>query len=257
MKSAKIEIMTKRLVDDLLAMNINNRPVKKAVVEKYSRDMKAGNWRVTNQGIGISNDGILIDGQHRLLALRESGYPNVECVVVYGLDQESQRVVDQHAKRDARDLFRIAFNAVVARMTPAVLNALGRFEPEYKSANRGKDASMTMDEMYDLFEIVKTSIEDVCCNLGSTTFFPAPTIAACVHLLHTNKIDIVKLTVFLNTVRVGENLTRTMPEFHLRNYLTGSRSRSGGWIGQTERYFKTKIALEAVIAGKSMGVLRI
>ena len=37
-----------------------------------ARDMKAGHWRLTHQGIAFDPAGVLIDGQHRLWAIVES-----------------------------------------------------------------------------------------------------------------------------------------------------------------------------------------
>ena len=49
-----------------------NRKVKKRVVEKYARDMKAGNWLFTGESIGIDVEGKILDGQHRLMAIRQA-----------------------------------------------------------------------------------------------------------------------------------------------------------------------------------------
>src|SRR5689334_16298317 len=46
-----------------------NRPISQRKVNQYAADMLADNWRLTHQGIGFSNDGLLKDGQHRLLAV--------------------------------------------------------------------------------------------------------------------------------------------------------------------------------------------
>ncbi len=35
--------------------------------------MREGHWDTTHQGIAIASDGTLVDGQHRLLAIVESG----------------------------------------------------------------------------------------------------------------------------------------------------------------------------------------
>lgn len=44
-----------------------------AKVKKMAKDMREGHWDTTHQGIAIASDGTLVDGQHRLLAIVESG----------------------------------------------------------------------------------------------------------------------------------------------------------------------------------------
>lgn len=56
-----------------LEKNDNNRNVNYAKVKKMAKDMREGHWDTTHQGIAIASDGTLVDGQHRLLAIAESG----------------------------------------------------------------------------------------------------------------------------------------------------------------------------------------
>ena len=49
--------------------NTHNRPLKQTLVDRFVRDMQAGRWRLTHQGIAFDADGMLIDGQHRLWAI--------------------------------------------------------------------------------------------------------------------------------------------------------------------------------------------
>lgn len=257
MKSAIIATMSKQLVDALLSMNTSNRPIKEPVVDRYASDISKGHWRLTNQGIGVSADGVLIDGQHRLLALKKCGYPPVECVIVRGISADAQRVVDQHAKRSARDIFRLSFDLKIARLTPAILQVLSKFETQhYFGVAKLASNTLSIDDMFDMFQSVGSSIEAVCAVLVKDNHFPAPVLAACVHAHYIGNASAQTIGTFLEMVRVGENLTRKMPAFHLRNYLLGTRSSVGGLTMQQERYLKTSRALDAYIHNEEMGVLR-
>lgn len=48
----------------------HNRRLSKHTVQTYADDMIAGRWRLTHQGIAFDSDGLLVDGQHRLAAIR-------------------------------------------------------------------------------------------------------------------------------------------------------------------------------------------
>jgi len=257
MKSARIVTMSKQMVDSLLAMNTKNRGIKKSVVERYARDMVSGKWPLTCQGIGVSEDEVLIDGQHRLEAMKLAGYPPIEAVLVTGLDFESQMVTDQHTKRSARDVFRLAFNASVAHNTPAILQVIAKFEPTYSSPLSGsKSGSLTMDELYSMFTIFADEIEAVCEANTSSKFFAAPYLAAAVYLMNQKVVNKEMIGTFFEQVKTGENLSKKMPAFHLRNYVLSTKTAQGGNVMQKERYLKTRKAIAAFASGEEIGVLR-
>ncbi len=80
--------------------NQRNRPVSKAHVRLLAADLAAGRWRTTHQGIAFDRDGQLVDGQHRLWAIVESGVSAV-LQVTRGVDPMAFEVIDQHRKRTA------------------------------------------------------------------------------------------------------------------------------------------------------------
>lgn len=64
------QMVTPAMAKTWLAKNAcNQRKLRAGVVERYARDIKAGQWTLTHQGIGINTRGELIDGQHRLHAI--------------------------------------------------------------------------------------------------------------------------------------------------------------------------------------------
>ena len=87
-------------------LNKNNRPVKPAHLVRYARDMAAGNWGLTGDTIKFGTDGLLKDGQNRLIACFKSGKP-FKTHVVFGAPPETFHQMDVGAKRDATDIFHI------------------------------------------------------------------------------------------------------------------------------------------------------
>lgn len=57
----------------MLKSNTGNRKIRMAHVNRLKTEILAGRWLVTHQGIAFADDGSLIDGQHRLLAIEASG----------------------------------------------------------------------------------------------------------------------------------------------------------------------------------------
>lgn len=96
-----------------------NRDLKPSVVEQYVRDLLAGRWPLTHQGIGFDWNGQLIDGQHRLAAIAKANV-SARMYVTTGLDPLSRSSVDTHSKRSAIDAFglsgrQIRFGSVSTR----------------------------------------------------------------------------------------------------------------------------------------------
>ena len=73
--------------------NSKNRKASSSQAGKYAKDMRCDNWLVTGQSITFTQDGVLQDGQHRLLASVESGMP-LTTVVVYGVEDRAFAVTD-------------------------------------------------------------------------------------------------------------------------------------------------------------------
>lgn len=104
-KSATAEIInvSPRVAEQMLGMNSNNRSVRSRKVSQYATDMRSGNWKLTGEAIKFDKTGRMLDGQHRCLAVIESG-ATVPMFVIRGLDEDTQNVMDTGAARGAGDM---------------------------------------------------------------------------------------------------------------------------------------------------------
>lgn len=107
---AEIVTLTRPLVDWLLSCNTGNRGVRPAKVREYAASIRRGEWKVTSSGIGLTRDGVLSNGQHRLLAIRLCEYPEVRANFCYGLEPDIGTLEDLQSKRSAADLLAIAMH---------------------------------------------------------------------------------------------------------------------------------------------------
>lgn len=82
--------------------NHDNRPIRWSMVKAMSMDMANDEWDDNGETIKFDEYGELIDGQHRLLAIIESGC-TVELIVVWGRSRKSQDTIDAGAKRTFAD----------------------------------------------------------------------------------------------------------------------------------------------------------
>lgn len=112
MMTTKPENITPAIAKRYLAKNAHNRPLKRAAIEEYKREMLAGRWILMHQGIAFYSTGELYDGQNRLTAIIESGatvtmnvtrgVPRVG-VKVNGAEITPQDVTDAGRKRSVGD----------------------------------------------------------------------------------------------------------------------------------------------------------
>lgn len=94
---------TPKKAEAALKTNKNNRRIRKARVKHYAAMMKAGQWKLIHQGVAFDTQGKLIDGQHRLLAVRESGM-SIPMVTATNIDNKAGvGTIDTLAARTAKD----------------------------------------------------------------------------------------------------------------------------------------------------------
>lgn len=100
-----IKHVTPEIAKELLEKNYRKqRPVAQRHVDMLTREMAEGRWMNLADGdIVIDANGNLIDGQHRLLAVIQSGM-TVPFAFKEGIPTESYKVIDSGKKRTAADV---------------------------------------------------------------------------------------------------------------------------------------------------------
>lgn len=101
-----------KLLDETERQGLINRSVRPNRVERLAHDMMTGEWQVTHQAIAITDEGAVIDGQHRLHAVMQAGIA-VQMLVMRGAQPQSFKVLDTGATRTTGDSLKVAgFNNV-------------------------------------------------------------------------------------------------------------------------------------------------
>jgi hypothetical protein len=102
-----IELVTPELAREMLEnTNRRNRRIRKNQVQALARDMDENNWLFTGAPLTFDWDGTLLDGQHRLAAVVESGKAQ-NFVVMRGLDPNAQSAMDIGSRRLAYDALKL------------------------------------------------------------------------------------------------------------------------------------------------------
>lgn len=102
MTTAKVERITPEVAKAMLDKNVCNRPVNKFNVKFLVKEITEGNWQFNGDTIRIADDGSLLDGQHRLLAIVEAG-TSLDVIVVRGLPTKVFPTIDTGKRRSGAD----------------------------------------------------------------------------------------------------------------------------------------------------------
>jgi hypothetical protein len=156
--SSEVMTITPEIATDMLMDNKSNRAIRRLVVKAYAKDMANGEWRITHQGIAINEKGNVVDGQHRLLAVIESGCSVPMFVTTYkGNVGALLAPIDLQARRSISDITGIGPRFVEA-LTFIIRNLVN-----YGISHRIETDVINFTENYpDIMEWYKTNITDTC-----------------------------------------------------------------------------------------------
>lgn len=94
--------ITVAIAQDLMTINAN-RPLRMNRYLRWAKIMSEDKWLPSTDGIGVTKDMELYNGQHRLMAIIESGKPQV-FTIFCGLPPETKNVTDTGEIRTAADI---------------------------------------------------------------------------------------------------------------------------------------------------------
>lgn len=244
--TAQFVVATKPIVDALLALNTRNRKLMSSAVLRLKNDIEDGAYLPTCQGIGVDRHGVLADGQHRLEALKDAGYPPVLILLVTGLDPLAQAVIDRGAKRSLADALtfierRTVSNAVVAASSVFIT---------IKNANSKSESFLHGDVSGRSDGRIKRAViaweDDISAILSVTgSSFRAAVVAA---LAVYHRHDHEAALSFALKLKTGVNLSSDDPALRLREVL--QRLKSSGGAAANMRVFKLSVTACIADAGK-------
>lgn len=220
--------LTPELAELIIALNEGNRPFRVAYAAKLAETMKAGAWKLTHQGMAITLDGLLNDGQHRATACVMAGVP-IPMTFCFGVSRDTFDVLDVHAKRGGGDVLSIAGEKhwnTLASLANAIL------WHELRDGRKG-NVSLRNDEIAQFIAAHPQSRRAAAIGQGlAGPMKIAPTPAALGAYLCLVKRPAATET-FFEQLRTGLGLTHaTDPVYvtrqHILNNYTRTTRRPGG-----------------------------
>ena len=121
----------------MLEGNTRNRTLRKPYVRKLAGAMVRGEWKLNGEPIQLAIDGTVLNGQHRLEAVVESGQ-TIPALVIRGLPLSAQMTMDTGARRSLSDVLALRGEKHTTNLA-AALGLLHR----YRSGRRLDQSSHT------------------------------------------------------------------------------------------------------------------
>lgn len=115
--------ITPELASEWLSKSVGNRPLMVRQVDKLVREIKAGRWNPETSEIRLNVDDKLIDGHHRLTAIKKSGI-GVWQWVAFGCRTDTIMTIDSGVSRTNSGM-RVMLKVPNAKIRTALANAAG------------------------------------------------------------------------------------------------------------------------------------
>jgi hypothetical protein len=226
-------IMDKTLATALLHTNTGNRRVSKRRVGQLAEQMRSGQFENTGEPIIVSAEGVLNNGQHRLLALVEAE-AEVEMDIRFGIPRRAFTKTDTGAARTGADVLAISGVANASQISTALrlLLVYERGLPEHVRDFIGNDDIFTAFERWP--DMVEAAVQVQAYNFPKTV---RSTPLYATTFLAMRAPGTSKLQSWLHILATGLEADRDNPAYQLRERLIrGFETQSGTREKQLERF---------------------
>lgn len=199
--NSTVMTVTPSYAKELLNSNTDNRKLRPSVVSFYANEMLNGNWQLTHQGIAISKNGRLLDGQHRLKAVVEANIP-VTMLVFENCEDSIFNMLDIGAKRTMSDV-----TGIDSKTSSVVSKIISINNGDYTTNSKRvspKEVLRIYDNNKELLSIVS--------KLVTSQGFTSSVVVGCLAYYYQNK-DYEKINSFPRFMRhgiVSEKMTNSM-----------------------------------------------
>jgi hypothetical protein len=227
--------------------NTDNRKFREDRALAYARIIEAGDWELTGDAIVFDDQGVLINGQHRLTAIVVSGIP-ARLIVLRGVPTKTQEVMDTGLGRNLADqLHRRGLSPGQSTVLSGALYWTHQIAYAERTGNvhystpAERPSLRQLLALYDKNQEMTDLIKPVYRLRNGTKVRPGPGVA----ILHRlRKIDAEEADLFFERWGTGVDLKRDDPILRLREW-TIEDARTAGVRGRAPAYRMVAMTFKA------------
>ena len=258
-KQIVVQDISPTMAEELLKHNTANRRVNKSTVDRYADDMVAGLWASKGAPIIMKSNGVLADGQHRLLAAVKAQH-TLKGAVVITVDEEDANFYDIGRHRTVGDIAQLDGDCWVFYRNNQLVGAVRFLISLTKGVNYSHQRqTITLAHVYATIKNNLEIIAPVTSIKGNTLFSGlgagggGALIAA-----YSNGYDIELMRQFMAVFKTGfpGDVARDTIPIALRNFVVRKKRTMTREAFAVEVFSKTKQALYFFEKGEPKQYLR-
>lgn len=239
MITTKLTTITPELAEEYLKNNTQNRNIRWGHVETIKQDILAGRFLTTHQGIAFGSDGNLIDGQHRLLAIRAAGR-SVQLLVTRGVEPHvngsvdlfAMDVIDNGRSRTAADQLSLMHGVASATLTVGALRVI-----IHACSPAAAKVALNVARAVPLLSVYGKEIEAMIdIASGSKVGKKAAVVGI---MAMAAKVDSTLAREFMQSVSSGEDIKSGDPVYAIREHII---AKGVGGTGVEREWFCQAVA---------------
>lgn len=246
-------IITPEIAIGLLKSNTHNRKISNDLVQQYANEMRRNRWYMTGSGLSFDINGVLLDGQHRLMAVVESG-ESVPFQVTTGLDPDSQDKLDRNKKRTMLDVCQLK-NLERSNLALKVCYFFILKNHAYGYKRRSDVPDELLEQYISKYGRSIGAIEKIISEKRSGKTFKRVGFVSAIMIYYEYDKD--HALSFLSGVIKGEMLKEHYPEYLLRRYLKGEIKQETNKPTHIVDYEKTCYAIIKYHSGEHIKRLKL
>lgn len=216
-------MLTPARAAELLEHNKVNRPISDTHVARLERQIRLGKWRFNGDTIKISDDGDVLDGQHRLWAVMGAKKP-IDTILVTGIEREAFATIDTLRKpRSGADVLALNGADRYRNIAASAIQWLVRYQRGVIDTFRdpkNRVENSDIEESFAAHPGVMQAVER-CMALRSMV---NPAIIAFLYYVLTNKDESLAERM-VETLENPAGVPVSDPFFRFRSYLTMAKQK--------------------------------
>ncbi len=222
-EAPEIITLTPERATALLEHNTLNRPLNDQHVKRLAGQIQAGKWRFNGDTIKVSDDGAVLDGQHRLWAVIEAK-ASVETIIVRGIERDAFATIDTLRRpRSGADVVALSGTTRHRNIIASAVQWLIRFQrnaiEDYKAPQHRVENS-DVEETFAAHPGIVRAVDRAMTarSIGN------PSITGFIYYLLANRNPEIAER-FIETLREPGRASVEDPFFRLRAYFTADHRK--------------------------------
>lgn len=210
-----VETITPKVAAAWLEQNKLNRPLTRKHVHYLADQIHDGLWTLNGEAIVVSDTEDVLDGQHRLHAVIESG-KSIKSLVVYGVTREAFKTINTGKVRSGSDALWVFAQGHTLSATRAVAGAIayckGMEQKKIRDRNRVSNAEVI--EYVTQFPSLWDCAETILQYPRTSRLLTVAIGTACFEMFRRKDPELA--AKFIQKIYTGEDLAQSEPEYVLR-----------------------------------------